>query len=182
MTPGPEDVLRFWFEETPAKKRFATDPELDAEIARRFGALHAELSQDVPAAWTQTAHGLLAAVIVLDQFSRNLFRTDGRAYAQDAAAKALTERALAAGFARTLTPTELNFLYLPLMHSEDLADVERAQALLEAQPGLEDAVAAGLRHLEVIRRFGRYPARNRALGRPSTPEEAAFLERRPHGF
>ena len=175
------DVLHFWLEEVPADKHFARDDALDATIAERFGALHAELAQGVPAHWTADPRSLLAAVIVLDQFSRNLFRDDGRAYAQDAAALALSCKALAAGDDAGMTALEKQFLYMPFMHSEQLADVERSIALMQSA-GLDEAEEFARRHTAVIARFGRYPSRNAALGRTSTAEEEAFLADNPSGF
>ena len=176
-----ERVLRFWFDEVPAELRFARDAGLDARIAREFGALHALLAQGVPPGWQDHPRRLLAAVIVLDQFSRNLYRDDGRAFAQDEAALALTRRALASGFDEDMTSVEQQFLYMPFMHSERLPEVERSIALME-QSGNADAAAFARRHAEAIARFGRYPARNEALGRASTAEEVAYLAEHPQGF
>ncbi|QMW24613.1 DUF924 domain-containing protein [Sandaracinobacteroides saxicola] len=181
MTAEAQGVLDFWLAETPAEKRFARDAALDAAIAARFGGLHARLSEAVPEDWVATARGLLAAVIVLDQFSRNLFRDDGRAFAQDGVALGLTKAALARGDLERLDATEQQFLLLPLMHSEVLADQDRMVAEA-ARLGLGDVVDFARRHREAIARFGRFPARNAALGRVSTAAEVAFLRDNPDGF
>lgn len=174
IAEAAREVLRFWLVETPPGKRFARDAALDAEIERRFGALHRSLSGEGAADWESDPRTLLAAVIVLDQFSRNLYRGSAAAFAQDDAARALTELALAKDWAVGLDATERQFLYLPLMHSERLADQERAVALFEANG--DDFVADfARRHRDQIARFGRFPGRNAALGRTSTPVEAALL-------
>lgn len=176
-----DEVLDYWFGEVPAAKRFARDATLDAEIARRFGDLHARLAAGVPDDWRSGARGTLAAIIVLDQFSRNLHRDQFRAYACDPAARALALDAIEQGLDTRLTEIERVFLYLPLEHSERLADVERAAALMDTFEDPEPAAYAR-RHAGVIRRFGRYPARNAALGRESTAAETAFLAEKPQGF
>jgi uncharacterized protein (DUF924 family) len=175
-----DPVLRFWFKETPEAKRFARDPALDAAIRARFAILHAHLVATRAEAWRDTAKAMLAAVIVLDQFSRNMFRKDGRAFAQDALALELANEAITQGFDDDLTPVERHFLYMPFMHSERLEDVERSIALI-AEVNAE-AAEFGRRHRDVIARFGRYPGRNALLKRPSTPEEIAFLNEHPDGF
>ena len=181
MTDEAEAVLDWWFGALSPEQRFKRDSLVDDEIARRFGALHARLSRGVPTEWRGGARRLLAAVIVLDQFSRNLFRDDARAFAQDAAAMALAEEAIERGCDVALTADERQFLYMPYMHSEVLADVERCIALMHAA-GHEQGEDFARRHADVIARFGRYPARNAALGRESTVEEAAFLAGTPMGF
>ena len=188
MTISPSDpvqaaaeVLGFWLGEVPADKRFAQDDAIDVKIEQRFGPLHAELSEGVPPAWRDTPRTMLAAIVVLDQFSRNMFRDDPRAYAQDEAALALAREALEQGFDEGMTGEEKMFLYMPFMHSEDLADVERSITLMH-EAGLAEGEEFARRHAEVIARFGRYPARNEALGRATTAEEYAFLDEHPMGF
>ncbi len=177
----PDGILHFWFEELSEDQRFARDAAVDAAIAGRFGALHAELSADVGPRWRSAPRPLLGAVIVLDQFGRNLFRDDARAFAQDASALALTRDALERSWDADLSADERQFLYMPLMHSEVLADVKRSRALMHAA-GHEAGEAFAARHAATIARFGRYPARNAALGRESTAEERAFLAEHPTGF
>lgn len=175
-----QDVLDFWFALDDAE-RFKRDDAIDAEIAGRFGALHAELSSSVPPEWRDGPQAILAAIIVLDQFSRNLFRDDGRAYAQDPAALALTDEAIRNGWDGGMSADEKQFLYMPLMHSERLADVERCITLMH-EAGHADGEAFARRHAAVIARFGRYPARNAALARESSADEAEFLRAKPMGF
>ncbi len=179
--PRPADVLAFWFGELDDKQRFMRDDAIDRAVADRFGALHADLSHAIPPEWDGDAHRRLAAVIVLDQFSRNLFRDDARAFAQDDAALALAEDALARRWDEALSVDEKQFLYMPLMHAESLAVVERCAVLMRVA-GHENGEAFARRHAAVIARFGRYPARNAALGRPTTSDEAEFLAEHPAGF
>jgi uncharacterized protein (DUF924 family) len=177
----PAAVLTFWFDELAPEQLFTRDDVVDTQIAHCFGQLHREMACAVPPDWTATPRSLLAAVIVLDQFSRNLFREDPRAFAQDPAALALTEDAISRERDISLSAREKQFLYMPLMHSEVLADVERCVLLMHSAghaPGEDFA----RRHVAVIARFGRYPARNAALGRETTPEEEEFLGATPHGF
>lgn len=181
MIDEAQALLDWWFDVLPPEKQFARDNDVDAEIRAKFGGLHAELSQGVPEAWLGDTKSMLAAIIVLDQFSRNLFRDNARAFANDVAALALTNAAIARGWDKELTPEERAFLYMPLMHSEHLPDVEQCQALMAAS-GLNDNAAFAGRHAETIRTFGRYPARNEALGRESTESEMELLRENPAGF
>lgn len=170
-----EAVLRFWLEEVPPEKRFARDDGLDAECERRFGALRDRVAAAGAVGWCDDPRTLLAAVILLDQFSRNIYRGSAEAFAADPIAFALAETAIARGWDRHMTVAERQFLYMPFQHAEDRADQERSVALYEA---LDDPLSARFAHLhrDVIARFGRFPGRNAALGRANTPEEEAFLE------
>ena len=187
--PGsaPSDVLAFWFG-AGGKSRaewFRKDAAFDGEIRERFGALHAEASAGGLVAWEDEPRSALALVLVLDQFSRNLHRNDPRAFAQDARALRVAEKMLANGWHRELHPLERQFVYLPLEHAEDLARQDRSVALfkeLQAMPGMEGIAQWAEKHRAVIRRFGRFPHRNAALGRTSTPEEAAFILTPGSGF
>lgn len=170
-----EAVLAYWFGELEPKQRFMRDDAVDAAIRDRFGALHDELSAGVPAEWLETPRRALAAVIVLDQFSRNLRRSDAGAFAQDEAALALAEAAIARGDDAALRPEERHFLYMPFMHSEKPAHQRRCVALIEGL-GNGEALDFALRHKAIIDRFGRFPHRNETLGRKTTAEEAAFLK------
>lgn len=175
-----EEVLRFWFQETRPQAWFTRDEAVDAEIRKRFGALHSSLTEKVPATVTATPLGALATVIVLDQFSRNLYRNSPRAFAADPTALAIAQEAIAAGFDRELDMRQRMFLYMPFQHSEDRALQARSVELFEAL-GEPTALDYARRHRDVIDRFGRFPHRNRILGRESTPEEIEFLKTHP-GF
>ena len=166
-------ILDFWLVETPEAKHFATDPALDAACAARFGALREEVLASHAAGWRGDARALLAAVILLDQFSRNIFRGDARAFAADPLARALAREALAKRWDGPLDLVQRRFLYMPFMHSETLAD-----QLLSVRLFADDPVSAdyAMKHAGQIARFGRFPQRNVALGRERTAEERAFLE------
>lgn len=184
--PEPADVLRFWLEETPREGHFARNDGLDSRIRVRFATLHARLGDEVPPAWRATSDGRLAAVVVLDQFSRNLNRGSADAFANDEAALTLANDALDAGDDQGAPALRRQFLYLPFMHAEDAATQARSVALFEAlaadAPEMANAADYAHRHAAVIARFGRFPSRNAALGRASTGAERAFLADHPEGF
>lgn len=167
-------VLRFWFEEATAAQHFRKDPAFDAVIRARFAGTREAAVRCELWAWRATAEGRLAEVIVLDQFSRNLFRDDPRAFAADPLALALAQEAIRAGADRTLPPARRAFLYMPYMHSESRVIHVEAERLFR-QPGLEGNYSFELKHQAIIERFGRYPHRNAALGRNTTAAEAEFL-------
>jgi uncharacterized protein (DUF924 family) len=184
-----DDVLDFWFGPRGARgaarpEWFRKDAAFDARIRDRFGELHERASRRDLDDWRAEPPGLIALVVVLDQFSRNLYRNDARAFGQDAYARECARGAIAKGFEARLSPVERMFLYLPFEHHEDLADqefcIERMRSL-DAFPETRGLVGYAKRHADVIRRFGRFPHRNAALGRASTPEEAEFLKGSP-GF
>jgi uncharacterized protein (DUF924 family) len=168
------EVIDFWLVETSAEKRFAKDADLDAEIERRFAKLHADISERPLASDSMTAREALATVIVLDQFSRNMFRGSARAFASDTAALSLAKAVVERGLDAEVDPAGRLFLYLPFEHSESMADQDRAVALI-ATLGDAKLDAYAVAHRDIIARFGRFPHRNDALGRVSTPEEIAFL-------
>ena len=156
---APSDILRFWFTELTPQQHFAKNVALDESIRTRFGP---------------TLEGRLAEILVLDQFSRNVYRDTARAFAQDALALALAQELVASGQDRSLPTAQRVFAYMPYMHSESALIHEQALALF-AQPGMENNLDFERRHKAIIDRFGRYPHRNAILGRTSTPEELAFL-------
>jgi uncharacterized protein (DUF924 family) len=175
------EVLAFWFSEVGRRHWFAPTPAFDREIRERFADLSASAARGELSAWEQSPEGCLALCILLDQMPRNMFRGDPSAYIADERALAVAERAIRAGFDQRLPAEQKQFLYLPFMHSEVLANQMRALALCEAAKLREPARhAAG--HLKIIRRFGRFPHRNAILGRPSTPEELDFLEESGQSF
>ena len=169
-----EEVLAFWRAAGPTKW-FERDDALDAEIRARFLATCEAAASGRLERCQATADGTLALLILLDQFPRNLFRGDARAFATDAAARAIAEAAIARGTDRLFGLPERSFFYLPLMHSENLADQERCIALCRDAGDAEGEKYAEI-HADVIRRFGRFPHRNRALGRDTTEQERAFLD------
>jgi uncharacterized protein (DUF924 family) len=170
-----QPVLEFWFVETDPKAWWAVDPAFDERIHGRFAALHAQAAQGELFGWRTEPRGRLAEIIVLDQFSRNLFRGSARAFAQDLAALALAQEAVSAGALVTLQPVERAFLLLPYMHSESRAIHAEAERLYRAFAP-PDNLDFELRHKAIVDRFGRYPHRNAALGRASTPDEIEFLK------
>lgn len=186
------EVLAFWFGEPgspehgkPRAAWFRKDAAFDAEIRRRFLALHAAAALGERERWRESPDTLLALVIVLDQFSRNLYRDDARAFSQDAMALACAQEMIARGWDAERLPVERQFIYLPFEHAEDLALQDRSIGLfaaLEAFPETKGLTAWAEKHRVIIRRFGRFPHRNAALGRASTPEEAAFLREPGAGF
>jgi uncharacterized protein (DUF924 family) len=167
-------VLRFWLHEVPPAKRFGRDDALDAECARQFKGLRDELAATGAAGWWDDPRDALAAVIALDQFSRNIYRGWAEAFAADPIARSLADKAVRQGWDRDMTIPERQFLYMPFQHSEDTADQHRAVALF-ASIGDEQSLRFAELHRDVICRFGRFPGRNAALGRANTPEEEAFL-------
>jgi len=172
--PTANDVTRFWFEEHGAEDWWSARPAFDAEIAMRFGETHARLARGEGFAWRTTPEGRLAEIIVLDQFSRQLYRQSPQAFAQDGMALVLAQEAVAGGFDRELDGARRAFLYMPFMHAESLVVQQAAVPLFAALGGAEFG-KAGAEHLEVLARFGRFPKRNAALGRASTPEEISYL-------
>lgn len=184
----PAEVLDFWFGAAPGAARaewFRKDAAFDADIARRFGALHAAAARRERDAWRASAEPMLALVVVLDQFSRNMYRGDPRAFAQDAYALECANQAIGRGDDLGLLPVQRQFLYLPLEHSEDLADQERCVELMRSLEAFEPTRGLtewAVKHRDIVARFGRFPHRNAALGRASTPEEAEFLKQPGSGF
>ena len=172
----PETVLVFWFKELEQKQWFIKDLSLDRHIIERFSDFHTAASLGELYQWRKTAHGRLAEIIVLDQFSRNMFRDQPQSFASDPMALVLAQEAVALGLDKKLTtPEERAFLYMPYMHSESELIHEVAIDLF-AQPGLNNNYEFEVKHKTIIDRFGRYPHRNDILGRTSTAEEIAFLK------
>jgi uncharacterized protein (DUF924 family) len=178
-------ILDFWFAEGTASWRkawFVKDAAFDAEIGARFGALVGPAREGRLDAWAETPQGALALLLLLDQFPRNLYRGTAEAFASDSHARAIARAAvLGAGFDRGLAPMQRIFFYLPFEHGEALADQDLSVALFEGLRDIPALAAPGgtidyaWRHRAVIQRFGRFPHRNAALGRASSPEEQAWL-------
>ena len=173
MIATPKEVLDFWFVECEPADWFKKSEEFDAIIRTRFLETYEAIVSGETSEWRQNAKGRLAEIIVLDQFSRNMFRDDAKAFAADALAVELAKESLSEWDEFTLQ--ERSFVVMPFMHSESLAVHDWAAKWFD-EPGLERRKKYELLHREIIERFGRYPHRNRVLGRTSTPEEEAFLQ------
>ena len=182
-----EEILTFWFDEIRdepayfeeyAPRWFVQNADFDRQIVQRFQADYELAAQGQLTHWTQTARGGLALILVLDQFPRNMFRNDPRAFATDPLARQIAEQMIAAGLDRQLRLVERYFVYVPFMHSEDRTHQQRSvmlfQQLAEERAYFDTSYA--VRHQEVIERFGRFPHRNTVLGRASTPAELEFLK------
>lgn len=177
----PDSVLKFWFEEIDTSFWFKKDLEFDRLLINRFGILHTQAEQGELYAWRNSAKGRLAEVIILDQFSRNLFRDTAKAFAQDGMALVLAQEAIRTGGDLELNSSERNFLYMPFMHSESLAIHEIAVELFAAN-GAQANLKFELKHKAIIEQFGRYPHRNSILGRLSTVAEIEFLNQPGSSF
>lgn len=173
MNVTPADVAGFW-RDAGYEKWFARDDAFDAEFRRRFEAAHYAAARRELEGWMDGAEGALALLLLLDQYPRNCFRRSGHSYATDPLARHYAAQAVEAGFDRAVEPALRAFFYLPFEHSEDLADQERSVELSRSLDGeyLKYAIA----HRDVIARFGRFPHRNRELGRINTPEEQTYLD------
>lgn len=167
-------VIEFWFVESTPAQWFRKDPAFDATIRDRFGALVQEALAGTYDHWAASDLGGLALILVLDQFTRNIFRDDPRSYIGDAKALALSHRIQQRGTWTALNSGYKHFILVPMMHSEDLDTQERSLPLFKAHCG-QQVYDYGLKHRDIIGRFGRFPHRNAVLGRVSTPEEEAFL-------
>ncbi len=172
-TAGFRAVIDFWREAGPGRW-FARDDAFDARFREGFLDAHMAASRRELEPWMEGADGALALVLLLDQFPRNCFRRSGHAYATDPLARHYAARAVAAGFDAQVDPALRVFVYLPFEHSEDPADQARSVELMRAVDA--DYMRYAVAHRDVIARFGRFPHRNRELGRESTPEEQAWLD------
>ena len=164
-------VLDFWLSQIDPKLWFSRDDALDEEIRENFSALHERAVAGELAQWRESPQGCLGEIILLDQFSRNLYRDDARAFAADGQAREVMAHALAQGFDAAMSADERRFLYMPVQHSEDAADQARAVELYRALED-EDTVKYALRHQEIITRFGRFPHRTAVLGSASKAGQA----------
>ena len=173
-----EKVLKFWFEETSPQQWFEKDEQFDKKVRERFlSTLHKVANGDTKH-WREEVRGRLAEVIVLDQFSRNIFRGTPEAFGYDAQALSLAEEAVNVGADKKLSGMERYFLYMPYMHSESRAVHKKAMWLFLSLPLTQwwSWIKFEYKHKKIIDRFGRYPHRNDVLGRASTPEEIVFLK------
>jgi uncharacterized protein (DUF924 family) len=174
--PGvtPQEVLAFWCEAGP-ERWYGKDAAFDALIRSRFLGLWEKAAAGGMSSWETSDDGALALVIVLDQFPRNMFRGDIRSFSSDALAREVAIRAVTRGVGGRVDEALLEFLYMPFMHSEELADQLHCVDLFRSSGNTENLKYAE-EHADIIRRFGRFPHRNRILGRVSTPAEQAFLD------
>ena len=180
MNPRAKAVLDFWFVETPSEKRFKKDAEFDQLIKDNFLKDYELASLNEYDDWQDTPMGVLALIILFDQFSRNIFRDDKKAFEQDTKARLIVSDAVHAGFLEEMDQSQRLFMLLPLIHSEEILDHEMAYFLLDKylrdHPGLVDIKRFWKDHTKAIRQFHRYPHRNKVLGRESTEQEIEFLK------
>lgn len=174
-------VLDYWFDELKPQQQFAKDDAVDAEIARRFATIRDMVLASGAAGWRDDPDRLLAAVILLDQFSRNIHRGTPEAFAADPLALALTLEAIGKGWDRDLAPERATFLYMPLMHAEN-AEAQRMCLEKFTALGRPENLRFAMDHAVIIEQFGRFPSRNAALGRESTAEELEYLKRPDAGW
>lgn len=192
MEVAPQDVLDFWFgapgspeRGTPRAQWFKKSDEFDRQVRERFLPIYELAAGGGLVTWNDEPHALLALIIVCDQFPRNMFRNDPRAFATDAQALAAAQRMVECGWDMQFAPIERQFAYLPFEHAEDIAMQQRSLELFERvteDPALADIPVWARKHYDVIARFGRFPHRNAILGRASTPEEIEFLQQPGSSF
>lgn len=174
-------ILDFWFSEISPEAWWKVDIEFDQLIAERFGSLHKQAIAGELVGWRAEPLGRLAEIIVLDQFSRNIYRGQAQAFQQDPQALTLAQEAVSLNVMQSFTVNQKPFLYMPYMHSESLK-VHDSAVKLFSEEGLESTFDFEMRHRQIIERFGRYPHRNEILGRESTPEELEFLQQPGSSF
>lgn len=174
-------ILKFWFEEIGHSQWWTKNDEVDQQIRERFAEIHQKAIRCELFDWRKDAAGRLAEIIVLDQFSRNLFRDSPLSFANDSLALGLSQEAISVGADQSLSPIQRSFLYMPFMHSESLIIHEIAMDLYKKN-GIKSNIDFEIKHQEVIKKFGRYPHRNKILGRASTRAEIDFLKQPGSGF
>jgi uncharacterized protein (DUF924 family) len=176
VTVTPQEIIDFWTISVGEKRWYAVEPALDDLIRTRYETLWREARAGELAAWEETPEGALALLITLDQFPRNMFRGHAEAFAGDAQAREVAKRAVARGYDMQIEPPIRQFFYTPFEHSENMDDQDRSVALFARGMGLDHYTHPYiLRHRDEIARFGRFPSRNKALGRISTAEEQDYL-------
>jgi len=168
-------VLTFWFDENGPEKWFIKDPVFDNEISNKFLELYNQLTLGKHGEWRFSARGCLAEIIVLDQFSRNMYRDDAKAFSADLQALECLNYGISMAYDKEFSQVERNFFYLPFEHSEDKLDQEKSIHYF-TENGDTNTLDYAIKHKVIIDRFGRYPHRNEILGRPSTEEERVFLQ------
>lgn len=170
-----QDIISFWFKEIEPRQWWAKDDQFDQLIRERFSSVHDQAVKCELFGWRKAPRGRLAEIIVLDQFSRNMFRETPKAFSQDQMALILAQEAISLGIDTKLEIKERSFLYMPFMHSESLVIHDQAETLYR-RLGESSSLEFELKHKRIIERFGRYPHRNEILGRDSTQEERDFLQ------
>ena len=170
----PQEIIDFWFSEPVRQLWFKATPEFDAQLRDRFLQTWEQASRGQLDHWQNSPEGCVALVIVLDQFPLNMFRGEARSFSTEAQSREVARAAIGRGFDQRLAVEQRAFLYMPFMHSENLADQQLALELFD-QEGLEGNYRFARHHHGIIERFGRFPHRNRILGRDSTAEELEYL-------
>lgn len=168
-------VLNFWFKDAGSSKWFVKDEEFDQEIEKQFGKLHTKAIEGELCDWRESIHGRLAEIIILDQFSRNIFRDRPEAFAYDGISLVLAQEALKDKELESLSTQEKAFIYLPFMHSES-SKMQKISLELFKEEGLEENYKFAVEHQKIIEKFGRYPHRNKVLNRESTKKELEYLK------
>ena len=169
-----QEIIKFWFEDIEPVSWWKKDDAFDALLIERFSDVHSRATRCELYKWRKTPEGRLAEIIVLDQFSRNMFRDSAQSFAHDAMSLTLSQEAIACEADQALTPVQRSFLYMPFMHSESLLIHEVAVELFRKN-GIQSNLNFEFSHKKIIEKFGRYPHRNKVLGRPSTSDEIEFL-------
>jgi len=186
VASGPDDVWHFWFEALSPKHWWQKNEALDQLIARRFTELHRQARSGELYPWRETARGRLNEIILLDQFSRNMYRDQAQAFAQDSQSLVLAQEAIRSGADQAVEELQRPFFYLPFMHSESLliqdVSVGLYEQLASDSDGRQNNIGFALRHRVIIERFGRFPHRNAQLGRASTDAEIEFLKQPSSSF
>ena len=177
----PQQVIDFWFSDATRKLWFKSTPEFDRELTARYRDTWERANRGELDHWMQTAQGCLALVIVLDQFPLNMFRGTAQSFVSEARSREVAASAIEQGFDKTLSAEQQSFLYMPFMHSESQRIHEIALELF-SEPGPEQSLRSEIRHKAIIDRFGRYPHRNKLLGRSSSPQEIEFLNQPGSSF
>ncbi|UJF15598.1 DUF924 domain-containing protein [Jeotgalibaca sp. MA1X17-3] len=170
-----QEILDFWFKEIDPKFHFKKDEHFDEEIRQRFSEVHRQAAAGELWQWRETIQGRLAEIIILDQFSRNMFRDQAKAFSTDGIALVLAQEAIRTEEIDKLTTSQRSFLYMPFMHSESMAIHDIAMELF-AEKGMENTLQFEIGHRDIIVKFGRFPHRNKALNRDSTPEEVEYMK------
>jgi uncharacterized protein (DUF924 family) len=175
MVHNYQEILDFWFNELTPNQWYEKDENLDLKMTERFIALHSSVVAGECSIWRTSAEGRLAEIIVIDQFSRNIYREDSKSFIYDPMALALAQETIRANLHKNFSPEFKQFLYMPFMHSESPI-IHNTAMLLFSEPGLESSFDYELKHKAIIDRFGRYPSRNAVLQRTSTAEEIEFIK------